>query len=149
VLLAWAAARARRLLRLVARPQQQAVAVGAAASGQLGLTPGVGATQAAGEPRVKVTRHGGTVRVDASVAVASPHGALWAIVRSCLNGGSPGVLRDVRRAEVLERRNAEEVVLYQEVGWRCGRLLHGTNRLRTLVRTVCRHTSALQLHAAA
>ncbi len=109
----------------------------------------MGATQAAGEPRVKVTRHGGTVRVDASVAVASPHGALWAIVRSCLNGGSPGVLRDVRRAEVLERRSPEECVLYQEVGWRCGRLLHGTNRLRTLVRTVCQHTSALQLHAAA
>jgi hypothetical protein len=102
------------------------------------LTPaGAWPTQADGAgPHIKLTRQGARTRVVASVRVCTQPDVLWHIVRCCLNGQSAGVLRDVQRAIVLERPAADVCVLYQEVKWRFGPLLHGTNHLTTRVQTV-------------
>jgi hypothetical protein len=100
------------------------------------LTAGAWPTQDGAGPHVKLTRHGSRTRVEASVCVRTHPDVLWQIVRACLNGESAGVLRDVRRAAVLERPAADVCMLYQEVKWRFGPLLHGTNHLTTRVHTV-------------
>jgi hypothetical protein len=99
-------------------------------------TPPPAQPQASGKPCVAVTKDGRRTNVVGRIAVAAEPDCAWRVVKSCLQGNSPGVLRDVRSAALVERRSESTIVLAQVVRWQTGVGVRGINRLHAVVQSV-------------